>query len=620
MCSYIEQELLHAPTAPGVYQMLDGQGKVIYVGKANNLRTRIGYYTKHDLTGKTALLVQNVRRCEYLICNSPDSALILEAQLIKKLQPKFNILLKDSKGICYITIDLSHQYPKIEKHKGRIDFQTLNKNTKCFGPFVSIKQVEHTIKELCDYFRVRTCSDYFFSTRKRPCLQYQIGLCSAPCVKEVDQEQYADNIKQIIDFLSGKNYLQEKLLNQMEEFSRQMRFEEAAKARNKIRALSYSQASGNTIPHSKSDVDIIAFVFKQKYCAIKVFSYRNRFYHTSTDYACELIDNDNSESITQFFIAFYQHNTIPEEIIVNINVQEAAAIENLFLSTKNKKVKITNPYNNSLRSIMNNVEDNAHAALEKFLDKAVQDSCNLLELQKILGLLKPIRRIEVYDNSHISGAFAVGVMVVLTSDGFDKREYRKFNVTHPKQIPDDYYMLSHALTKRLSKLCEGYENQSRQGHEKFIQDIPDVMLIDGGVGHFNIAHNLLKQYNLDDRIAVITIAKGEYRNKGGESFYTHNGPFTLDNDSSLMKYLQIARDEAHRFALNVHKRRRSKALSHSILDNMHGIGPARKKKLLTYLGSVEAVMQASAEQIRMVPGISDDIAQELVKIRKSMME
>lgn len=589
----IKSLLEHIPTLPGIYKMLNAHKEVIYVGKAKNLKKRLTNYIQHDLDTKTLRLVAMTSYLEYNVTNSEVEALLLEAQLVKKFQPKFNILLKDDKTFPYIKLRTDTEYPQLIKYRGK----NLS-NGEFFGPFASSEQVDTTLKELQRIFKLRSCSDSYFKNRTRPCLQYQIGRCSAPCVGKISKEDYADLVSQIKNFLEGRTKeLQDTLSKKMEYLSTQLRFEDAADIRDRIKALSYIQLKSNLSANSVKNADIIAIVERNSHYCVELFLYRsgqscghNAYFPVNTN------NSDKAEILTQFISQFYQTNQVPDEIILNHPVIDLELLTKAIRQFGNNKLVFTFPLRGDKVKLVENAEMNANLALDQHLRQFAKNQMVLEQVRELFNLPALPERIEIYDNSHIMGSFAVGSMVVANQLGFDKKEYRIFNISI--SLGDDYEMLRHVLTRRFKRLeAEPFKAAS-------------LMIIDGGKGHLSVVEKIMTEFGLD--IPFVCMSKGPDRNAGYEQFHmTGRDAFTLDKNLPVMKYLQILRDEAHNHAIKNHRLKRSKAIKISSLDDINSIGEVRKKALLHYFGSYKAICEATIDELSKVKGINQKIAKTI---------
>ncbi len=592
----IKSHLQDAPTLPGVYQMLSAAKKVIYVGKAKNLKNRLTSYAQNDLVGKTARMVEQTAYLEYTVTSSETAALLLEAQLIKKFQPKFNILLKDDKSFPYIKLRLDHPYPQLLKYRGK----NLT-GGEFFGPFASVQQVDVTLSELQKIFKLRPCSDNYFDARKRPCLQYQIGRCFAPCVNKISQPEYSELVAQVKAFLLGKTQdLQQELSRKMEEYSNAMRFEEAAELRDRIKALSYIQINSGLMNNSISDADFIAIIGTGDSYCIEVFLYRAGSACGNVAYFPAHTEGASISAVLEsFMLQFYQTRTPPKDIFMNCKLGQTQLVIDAIQQLHGVKFNITYPTRGDKLKLLENAEVNARLALRKHLENTVKNQAVFLQIQELFSLRALPERIEVYDNSHIMGEFAVGAMVVATPDGFDKKEYRVVNIKSTK-LGDDYAMLKEVLTRRFARL------------QKEPSTAPDLMIIDGGKSHMSVVIKAMQEFGIN--LPFVCMSKGPLRNAGLEQFHMlGRDTFTLDKNQPMMKYLQILRDEAHNTAIDKHRTKRSRAIKSSSLDDIAGIGAKRKKALLNHFGSMQAIKEASIEQLIKVQGINRAVAEAIVK-------
>lgn len=581
--------------------MLNEIGQIIYIGKAKNLKKRVANYTKSDLTGRIARMVFQAHALEYTITGSEAEALLLEAQLIKKHQPKFNILLKDDKSFPYIKLRSDHEFSQLIKYRGKS-----SEGGKLFGPFASGFQVNITLNELQKIFKLRTCTDNYFATRARPCLQYQIKRCYGPCVGKISKSAYDNLVSQTDDFLSGKTLkLQENLSKQMEALSNDMHFEEAAEIRDRIKALSYVQLKSNLQYKDIVDVDVIAIIEENNTYCVEVFLYRAaQSWGNKAYFPAHSEESSKSEVLEAFIGQFYQTRLPPKEILINHPLNQQELITEALYRLYGCKSKILQPKRGSRAKLMENAYDNAKNALTQHLKNSVKNLAIFEEIKELFKLSEVPSRLEVYDNSHIMGTHAIGAMVVATPLGFDKKEYRVYNIKGLKTqsedaiLPscptggDDYAMLREVLTRRFNRLI-------KEPHNK-----PSLMIIDGGKGHMNVVLKLLEKFNILD-LPFVCMSKGIDRNAGREQFHVPNlDVFTLDKNKQVMKYLQIIRDEAHNFAIKNHRARRSKAIRATSMDEIPTIGEVRKKALLNYFGDFKTIQGATMEELAKVPGIN----------------
>ncbi|WP_367364071.1 excinuclease ABC subunit UvrC [Candidatus Tisiphia endosymbiont of Nedyus quadrimaculatus] len=596
----IKSHLENAPNLPGVYKMLSADQQVIYVGKAKNLKKRLTNYIKTDLDNKTIRMVSLTHHLEYNVTNSEIEALLLEAQLIKKFQPKFNILLKDDKSFPYVKLRLDTDYPQLIKYRGK----NLSSG-EFFGPFVSSEQVDTTLKELQKIFKLRSCSDNYFKNRKRPCLQYQIGRCSAPCVGKIGKEDYSELVNQVRDFLTGKTKeLQKTLSDKMEQLSLQLRFEAAAEIRDRIKALSYIQLKSTLSSNPIKNADVIAIVEKNNCYCIQLFVYRfGQSYGNIAYFPFQTDESSKAEILTQFINQFYQTNPVPDEIIINHPIIDIELVTKAIKQlSANNKLSIIHPIRGNKVKLLENAELNGQLALDQHLKQFAKNQMIFQQIQQLFNLPLLPDRIEVYDNSHIMGTFAVGSMIVATKSGFDKKEYRIFNIAIAKgdaKGGDDYEMLRTVLTRRFTRL-----------KKEHLKSIVSLMIIDGGKGHLSVVQKIMVEFGL--AIPFVCMSKGPDRNAGCEQFHMPGKEsFTINKNLPVMKYLQILRDEAHNFAIKNHRLRRSKAIKVSSLDDINSVGLIRKKALLHYFGSYKAICDATIEELSKVKGISQTLAKHI---------
>ncbi len=587
---------------PGVYRMLGAKGEVLYVGKARSLKKRVTSYTKpSSLPIRIQRMIALTETMEFAQTHTEAEALLLESNLIKKLKPRYNILLRDDKSFPFIFLQSDHDFPTIRKHRGA-------KKAKgdYYGPFAGAGDVNHTIAMLQRIFLLRNCSDSYFAARKRPCLQYHIKRCTAPCVGYVTKEQYAEQIAGAQDFLEGKSRaVQERYNKAMEVASAAQDYEGAAHYRDRIRALTSIQARQDVNVEGLGDVDVMALVRKHGKSCVEVFFFRSGQNFGNRSYFSRHDAEETEENILAAFMAqFYENKPIPREIIVNVEMGERKLLEEAFTSRSKFKVKITKPKGGIRGRVLSHVKTNAAASLERHEAERAGEEKVLRGLADLLGLESLPRRIEVYDNSHISGTNMVGAFVVAGPEGLRKSAYRKFNIKQA-EASDDYGMMREVLTRRFARAMKSDPDMA--GNEW-----PDVVLIDGGQGQFNVAADVLANYGLLEMVKLVAIAKGEDRNAGREKFFTADKKsFMLPPNDPVLHYLQRVRDEAHRFAIGAHRTRRKMDMTRSPLDEIPGIGAKRKKLLLQYFGSAKAVGEAGIPDLMKVEGVSRAFAQKI---------
>jgi excinuclease ABC subunit C len=599
----IRNVLKTLPVRPGVYRMHDARGDVLYVGKARALRNRVTNYTQvARLSKRLQRMVAQTRSMTIVTTNSEAEALLLEAQLIKRYRPPYNVLLRDDKSFPYILLRADHEFPRIQKHRGA---QKIKGNY--YGPFASAGSVTRTLNALQKLFLLRSCSDSFFANRSRPCLLYQIKRCSAPCVGRIDDADYAELVADAKAFLAGKStQVQAKLGEAMQAAAANMDFELAAVYRDRLKALTFIQGSQAINAEGVGDADIFALACKAGTMCIQGFFIRGgqnwghrSFFPTHTDGVSE------DEVFASFLMQFYEEVTPPKTILLDRNLAEAELIAEALAEQAKGKVAISQPQRGDRRRLIDQAKRNAEEALDRRLAESTTQARILRDLAELFDLDGPPDRIEVYDNSHIMGTNALGAMVVAGPEGFRKNSYRKFNIKRPETKPgDDFAMMREVFERRFARAKS--EDPDREGG-----DWPDLVLIDGGRGQLNAARETLAGMGVED-VALVGVSKGPDRNAGRETFHLPDGrEINLPPNSPVLFYLQRLRDEAHRFAIGAHRAKRAKAIGASPLDEVPGIGPARKKALLMHFGTAKAVRAASLEDLQRAPGVSRTVAQQV---------
>jgi len=576
--------------------MVNNAGIVMYVGKAKNIKKRVSSYLNAvALNTRMQLMIAQTASMEFVTTRSEAEALLLEANLIKKFSPRYNILLKDDKSFPYILFSGDHAFPRISKHRG-----PKTKKGKYFGPFVAAGAVNETVTLMQKAFLLRSCTDNVFKNRTRPCMLYQIKRCSAPCVNKISPEDYQTLVDQAQAFLSGKSQqIRDRLVTEMQELSLKMDYEKARLIRDRIRALTLVQQQHALASPSIGDADIIALARDKSVCCIQLFSFRGGFnYGNRTWFPAQTGSYTDAEILRNFIAQYYQSQPAPPMLLVSHLIGEAALLEEALGLNSNHRIDIVHPVRGEKRDAVEQAMRNAREALARFNSIHATQRAALKEVQVLFGLDEVPKRIEVYDNSHISGTHAVGAMIVAGPEGFIKPEYRKFNIKREDIVTgDDYAMLREVLTRRFKRLEESDEKKA-----------PDLVLIDGGAGQVAVATQVLADTGAH-RICYAGIAKGQDRNAGREQFFIPGKePFQLPENSPVLHYLQRLRDEAHRFAIGVHRDKRSKSMHISELDAIPSIGPGRKKALLLHFGSARAIAAASIEDIQKVEGISNSTA------------
>ncbi len=588
------------PETSGIYRMIDEAGNALYIGKAKNLKARVASYVNTPaLNTRLQKMVSQVATVDITTTRSEAEAFLLEANLVKKFLPRYNILLKDDKSFPYIFFSGDHDYSRIGKHRG-----AKTKKGKYFGPFVSAHAVNEMLVLLQKAFLLRPCSDNVFKNRTRPCLQYQIKRCSAPCVNKITPQDYADLVLQAQAFLSGKNQqVRDHLTEEMQSLSLKMEYEKARVVRDRIRAINTVQQQLSASTSTIGNADVIALARDAGSACIILFAVRGgRNYGSKTWFPAHTASHSDEEIISSFIGQFYQTQPIPNLILVSHVMKESALLEDALRMNTDYKVEIIHPLRGDKREFIDMAAKNAAEALKRHISIHVSQREVLQEIQALFGLDEMPKRIEVYDNSHISGTNAVGGMIVAGPEGFMKAEYRKFNIKQADIVPgDDYGMLREVLTRRFSKLQE----------EEDTSKLPDLVLIDGGAGQLSVATKVFEELGISD-IPYVAISKGEDRNAGREFFHVPGKEaFQLPYESPVLHSLQRMRDEAHRFAIGTHRSKRAKTMQVSELDAIPSIGPRRKKALLQRFGSVRELSGASITEIEKVEGINKAIARQI---------
>ena len=585
----LKRHIQIAPDTPGVYRMISEYDEVLYVGKAKNIKKRIVAYSHIDkLPVRLQQMVAQIARMEFIILENEARALLVENELIKKFKPRYNILLKDDKTFPHLMIDMQTKYPCLRKYRG----QRHDKN-KYFGPFASVGAVNSVIDVLQKAFLLRSCSDAVFHNRQRPCLQYQIKRCSAPCVAKISVESYRQLVKDAVDFLEGKNSkIQDELSEAMNEASAKEDYETAIILRDRIRALTAVQARHNVEYAGIKSADVIALARDKNFVCIQIFFIRGgQNCGNAPFFPTQVEDASDSEVLEAFISSFYTGHVPPKEIIVDVELENAD-----FLSEA-VKAKIICVCKGNKAKLVDMARENAIASIARKVALMAGVKDNLQAFKERFGLPTMPQRIEIYDNSHIQGSFAIGAMVVATPEGFDRKNYRTFNIKNADITNDDFAMMKEVLLRRFKRMSS--ENR------------PDVILLDGGRGQLNAVYEALEGFDLSG-ITIVAISKGPERNAGKE-FYHMVGKesFALEFQSPLAFYLQNLRDEAHRFAIGTHRKKRGKSIFKSSLDEVEGIGAKRKRDLLNYFGSADEVAQASVKDLQKVVGISKKTAEKI---------
>ena len=584
---------------PGVYRMLDKKNEILYVGKAKNLPSRLkNYISEKNLPIRTERMLSQTKNIEITTTSNESEALLLEANLIKKHKPKFNILLRDDKSFPYIFIGKNEKWPQLIKHRGK-----KTREGHYFGPFASVGSANWTIKTLQKIFLLRVCDDSIFKKRQRPCILYQIKRCSAPCMGYVDPKSYKKLVDNSIKFLSGKTRnIQKDLSKQMDAASNELDYEKAAVLRDRIKALTQIQSSQNVNATNLSEADVIAAYKESGKSCVQVFFFRSKQnWGNQSFFPKHDPDEDLSKILSSFIMQFYENKNVPKLIVLNKEISDQKLIENTLELKENKSVSIKVARKGNELKISTMAEKNAKEALTRKVYETESNRNLFEELSNNFSLKSNINLIEVYDNSHIQGSNSVGALITFGSEGFIKKRYRKFNIKSENIKNDDYAMLKEVLFRRFSKVIKDTENTL---------SLPDLVLIDGGKGHYSVARKTINELGLYD-IPIIAIAKGKFRNSGNETFFFENKTFKFSRNDPILFFLQRLRDEAHRFAVSAHRDKRIKGMKKSLLDQIGGIGKIRKKTLLNHFGSARAVESASLDELKSIDGIELSIAKKI---------
>jgi excinuclease ABC subunit C len=587
----IQTFVRHLTSQPGVYRMMDEEGVVLYVGKAKNLKNRVTSYTRPEaLSKRIQRMISLTYGMEFVVTHTEVEALLLEANLIKTLKPRFNILFRDDKSFPYILLTEGEYPSRLLLHRGA---KTI-KGTY-FGPFASTQSVSKTLEILSRVFKLRTCTDRFFDSRTRPCLQYYIKRCTAPCVQKVTDAAYAEQGLYAKQFLQGKTQdLQKALAKEMAAASVELNYERAKDLRDQIQALTKIQEEQGIYIKEKGDIDVISLIQKEGKTAIQVFFFRYGCNYGNKSYFPAHDKEDRPSQILSAFISwFYTHQDPPSTILLSHSLED----QDLLQKALGPTIHFVVPKKGVRHQLLQQALKNAEESLASRLSEKASVRHLLEGVGKLFGLGFPPKRIEVYDNSHVQGKYAYGAMIVTTEEGFQKKNYRLFKIREGdanSKGGDDYAMMREVLTRRF--------------HQADPENFPDLILLDGGQGQLNVGLRVLESLGLN--IPIVAIAKGPERNAGKERFFMKDQtPFSLEMTNPVLHYLQRLRDESHRFVIGSHRRGRQKGMSHSKLEEIPGIGARRKKDLLQHFGSLKAISEAGVKDLQKVEGISEKIAQ-----------
>ena len=598
----LKEIINQSPTSAGIYKMLNEKDEILYVGKAKNIQNRLkSYLNGNNLSNRIKRMVSKISTIDVVITQTEKEALLLEANLIKKLKPPFNILLRDDKSFPYIFINHEQEYPQITKHRGKQKFKG-----KYFGPFATINSLNYTLKILQKVFLLRSCDDTIFENRSKPCLLYQIERCSGPCVNDtINKKDYNSTVKNAENFLSGHHStLQAELSKKMERESEILNYEKAASYRDKIEALTQIQSQQNINLHDIKNTDVISISRKGNKSCVQVFIYRsgqnwgNRSYFPKHGEEVETY-----EILERFIVDFYTKYSPPKNVLINTPINNSKLIKNSLKSIYSYQTNFSIPKKGKKLEIINYAIRNSELSLKNHITQSFSDKENLKALKKDLGIAHDINRIEAFDNSHLFGKNAVGAMIVFSNEGFDKKSYRKFNIDSNKVKPgDDYGMMRHVLERRFSS--EAIKNQKKY------QNLPELLIIDGGKGHYDLAKKILEEKNLSE-IKLASIFKGEGRKESLDQIIFNDKKNYIKKDTPSFFFMQRLRDESHRYAIGAHRDKRKKEMHTSELEPIEGLGRVRKKLLLNHFGSVKNIKTASSQDIMKVKGISRLLSEKI---------
>ncbi len=595
----IRKKIVNLTNNPGVYKMLSDKNEILYVGKAKNIPNRLkSYISESHLPIRTERMLSLTRKLETTTTTNESEALLLEANLIKKHKPRFNILLRDDKSFPYIFIGRKDKWPQLTKLRGK-----KNRDGYYFGPFASVGSANWTIKILQKIFLLRVCDDTVFKNRDRACILYQIRRCSAPCVGKIEEENYKNLVGDAVDFISGKSQrIQKNLSSEMEKASEDLDYEKAAILRDRIKALTQIQSSQKINQTNLKEADVIS-VFKEsgKTC-IQVFFFRSKQNWGNQAYFPKHDPDEKEEKILSSFLGqFYENKTVPKLVLLNIEISEKVLLEKTFSNRETKEIVIKKASTKDEKIVSEMARKNAKQALTQKILETESNSKLIDQLSDKFNLNSNVNLIEVYDNSHAQGSDSVGALITFGKEGFVKKRYRKFNIKSDAVKGDDYGMMKEVLNRRFVRALKD-ENTN--------MTLPDLILIDGGKGQYSVSRETLNDLGLHE-IPIIAIAKGKNRNAGEETFFYENKAFKFKKNDPTLFFLQRLRDEAHRFAISTHRAKRRKNLSKSLLDQISGIGRSRKRALLHHFGSAKSVESASFEDLKSVDGIEEKVAKKI---------
>ena len=595
----INKELPLIPKLPGVYRMLNDKGDILYIGKAKNLPNRLkSYVSEKNHIIRTERMLSQTKKIEVTTTSNESEALLLEANLIKKHKPKFNILLKDDKSFPYIFIS-DHKFPRIERHRG-----AKNKSGKYYGPFASSLAVNTAIKTIQRIFLLRSCTDKQVEAGDKTCFNYFLKRCAGPCGGKINREDYSKLVEAADEFLSkGRSRkIQQTLSSQMENASEELDFEKAAIIRDKIKSLNIIQSSLTISDVNLTEADVIAGYKESGKTCIQVFFYRSKQNWGNQAFFPKHDPDEKLNNILNSFVSqFYENKAVPRSIILSEEIEEKKLIEATLSKKENKQINISVAKKGSKLKVINLAIKNAKNSLNRNLYESQNNKELLDKITKKFKIENSLSLIEVYDNSHIQGTNSVGALITYGEEGFIKKRYRKFNIKNENFKQDDYGMIREVLARRFKRAIQEKGN---------FLSFPDLVLIDGGKGQYSSARETLNELGLNE-IPVIAIAKGKFRNSGNETFFHNGKEFKFAKNDPTLFFLQRVRDEAHRFAISAHRAKRKKGISKSLLDQIEGIGSIRKRALLNYFGSARAVESASLDEIKSVEGVEEKVAKKI---------
>ena len=595
----IKKEIPLVPKLPGVYRMLNAKNEVLYVGKAKNLPNRLkSYVSEKNHIIRTERMLSQTAKLEITTTSNESEALLLEANLIKKFKPRFNILLRDDKSFPFIFIGNKDKWPQIKRHRGK-----KNREGFFFGPFASAGSANWTIKMIQKIFQLRVCDDTVFKNRERPCILYQIKRCSGPCVGYVKEDDYKKSVEDAIEFVSGKSRkIQKNLSLEMEKSSEDLDFEKAAILRDRIKSLNIIQSSQRVNEANLVEADVIAGYKESGKTCVQVFFYRSKQnWGNQAFFPKHDPDETLNEILNSFLSQFYENKSVPSSIIISEEIKEKDLIEKALTKKEGKQISISVAKKGSKLNVINQAIKNAKDSLNRKIYESQNNKELFDEVTRKFDLENNINLVEVYDNSHIQGSNSVGALITYGEEGFIKKRYRKFNIKIEKNEQDDYGMMREVLNRRFKRAVQEKDNYLT---------MPDLVLIDGGKGQYSVARETMNELGLHD-IPIVAIAKGKFRNSGNETFFHNGKEFKFEKNDPTLFFLQRIRDEAHRFAISAHRAKRKKGINKSLLDQIEGIGSIRKRALLNHFGSARAVESASLDEIKSVEGVEEKVAKKI---------